>query len=72
MFDTVPATLNPNVTSWLTYDDSAEFPVAEMLEEFNPFDDFALVPTDGMETLPSAGKTVTLELTMDNLGDGAN
>jgi iron transport multicopper oxidase len=43
-----------------------------MLDEFDPFDDFALVPVDGLETLPDAGKTVTLELLMDNLGDGAN
>ena len=42
------------------------------MDEFAPFDDFDLVPTDGMELLPDADDTIELELTMENLGDGAN
>jgi iron transport multicopper oxidase len=42
------------------------------VDEFAPFDDFELVPIDGMELLPDADYTVELELTMENLGDGAN
>jgi iron transport multicopper oxidase len=72
LFDTVPDTLNPNSTSWLTYGDSTDFPVAAVLDEFVEFDDFTLVPVDGMETLPEPGQTVSLDLVMDNLGDGAN
>jgi iron transport multicopper oxidase len=72
LFDSIPDTLNPNVTSWLTYGDSTDFAVAADLDEFDPFDDFALVPVDKLETLPDATQTVSLDLAMDNLGDGAN
>jgi iron transport multicopper oxidase len=72
LFDVVPDTLNPNATGWLTYSDSTDFSVAIPLDEFVEFDDFTLVPVDGMETLPDPGQTVSLDLIMDNLGDGAN
>ncbi|MCJ1454539.1 hypothetical protein MMC28_004892 [Mycoblastus sanguinarius] len=42
LLDTVPATLNPNVTGWLIYDDTAEKPEPAILDNFDPFDDFSL------------------------------
>jgi iron transport multicopper oxidase len=72
LFDAVPDGLNPNITGWLTYDNKAEFPEAKMIDEFDPFDDFALVPVDKQELLGEPDQTVSLELLMDNLGDGAN
>ncbi|TKA66614.1 hypothetical protein B0A55_08152 [Friedmanniomyces simplex] len=72
LFDTVPATLNTNVTGWLVYDDSAPKTAAALLDDFTPFDDFTLRPQDGMEILGDADLTVTLDLSMNNLGDGAN
>lgn len=72
LFDTVPDTLNWNVTGWLVYDESASLPQASNVSSFAPYDDFDLVPTDQMERLPAADYTVTLDLSMNNLGDGAN
>lgn len=72
LFDTVPDTLNPNVTGWLVYDKTAELPTPALIDEFNPFDDFDLVPQDGVELYENVNQQVQLDLKMDNLGDGAN
>lgn len=42
------------------------------MDEFDAFDDFTLIPSDGLELLESVDHTITLEVAMDNLGDGAN
>lgn len=60
------------MTGWLTYNQSAENPAPAELTEFDPYDDFNLVPVDGLGLYPEADQTVTLDLTMNNLGDGAN
>ncbi|KAK5164454.1 uncharacterized protein LTR77_009660 [Saxophila tyrrhenica] len=72
LFDVVPPTLNPNVTGWLMYDASAPKPVASPIEAFHPFDDFSLVPEDGLELFDHVDYSFNLDLKMDNLGDGAN
>lgn len=72
LFDTVPDTLNPNVTGWLTYDASKPLPAAAMIDEFDPFDDFTLVPTDGERLFDHVDYSFNLDVKMDNLGDGAN
>ncbi|KAL9135531.1 MAG: hypothetical protein Q9175_003285 [Cornicularia normoerica] len=72
LFDTVPASLNPNGTGWLVYDDTAPLPTPALLDTFNEFDDFTLVPTDGEELLGPVDYSFNLDLKMDNLGDGAN
>lgn len=68
----LPEGRSANVTGWLVYDSTKPLPEATLLDEFAPFDDFGLVPVDGMELLPEADNTIELELTMENLGDGAN
>ena len=72
LFDVVPASLNPNVTGWLVYDQGDDLPPAATIDSFDPFDDFNLVPSDGEPLLPDPGQTVPLTMKMDNLGDGAN
>ncbi|KAF9885646.1 hypothetical protein FE257_012737 [Aspergillus nanangensis] len=72
LFDTLPPTLNYNVTGWLVYDDQNHNPAPSTVSEFDPYDDFQLVPVDGEKLLEEPDYTVTLDLTMDNLGDGAN
>ncbi|KAI9838075.1 MAG: hypothetical protein M1819_006230 [Sarea resinae] len=72
LFDTVPKTLDPNVTGWLVYDDKAELPKPALLEEFNPFDDFTLVPYDHEELYDHVDYSFNLDVKMDNLGDGIN
>lgn len=68
----MPDTLNPNVTGWLVYDASASMPAAQLLDEFDPFDDFTLVSQDGLDLYNTVDQTVTLDLMMNNLGDGAS
>lgn len=72
LFDSVPDTTNPNVTSWLVYDEKKELPAATLIDAFEPYDDFNLVPVDGMKLLGEADHTINLDMVMDNLGDGAN
>ncbi|KAL9074797.1 MAG: hypothetical protein Q9157_004263 [Trypethelium eluteriae] len=72
LFDTVPPTLNPNVTGWLVYNEQAENPTPALLDDFTPFDDFTLVPQDGLPLYDNVDYSITLHLEMNNLGDGAN
>ena len=64
LFDTIPSSLNWNVTGWLVYDESADLPAANTVDKFDPYDDFDLVPTDGEEALGTPDYIVTLDLTM--------
>ncbi|KAK5054017.1 hypothetical protein LTR84_001979 [Exophiala bonariae] len=72
LFDQIPDGLNPNVTSYLVYDASLPMPEPSEIEEFDPFDDMELVPTDGEELYTDPSLIVQLDVLMDNLGDGAN
>lgn len=64
--------MNSNVTGWLIYNDNAEKPAAALLDSFEPFDDYTLVPQDGLEIFTDVDYSFNLDLKMDNLGDGAN
>lgn len=68
----MPEGLNQNVTGWLMYNNDAPKPDPLLIDEFNPMDDFLLVPTDGERLLPDPDYSITLNVTMDNLLDGAN
>lgn len=72
MFDptSIPLDLNDKVTSWLVYDRTKPMPDAAMLDMYNPFDDFTLVPQDGMQLYDKVDQTITLNFQMANLGDG--
>lgn len=72
LFDTIPSTLNWNVTGWLVYDDTAGFPAMPNVSSFDPYDDFDLIPSDGEGALGTPDKIIILDLTMNNLADGAN
>lgn len=72
LFDAIPATLNPNVTGWLVYDKAAALPTPALVDSFDPFDDFTLVPYDRQALLDKVDYSFNLDLKMDNLGDGAN
>jgi iron transport multicopper oxidase len=65
--------LNPNVTGWLVYDDSKPKPEAKAIDSFDAqFDDFALVPYDKEALYSNVDQSITLDMKMDNLNDGAN
>ena len=68
----MPASLNTNVTSWLVTDKTKALPVPVPVDEFDPFDDFSLVPQDGEELYDDVDYSFTLKFHMGNLGDGAN
>ena len=70
-FDQVPDGLNPNVTSFLVYDADKPMPTPKLIDQFDPFDDMTLVPTDGEELFEDPDLVVQLVVLMDNLGDGA-
>ncbi|KAJ0125050.1 multicopper like protein [Diaporthe amygdali] len=72
LFDTLPDDLNWNVTGWLSYDSSKPLPDPALVDEFNEFDDFTLVPYDNQTILGAPDHQIELEVIMDNLGDGAN
>ena len=72
LFDIVPDTLNPNVTSYLIYDPAEPLPIPQYDTPLDPFDDFELVPVDGQKLFDDPDQLVLLNLKMDNLGDGAN
>lgn len=54
------------------YDDTKAKPAPALIDAFEPYDDFGLVPTDGEELWQNPSQSITLNLMMDNLGDGAN
>ncbi|KAI9809142.1 MAG: hypothetical protein M1825_002432 [Sarcosagium campestre] len=58
IFDAVPETLNPNVTGWLVYDKKNPLPEPTLLDEFEPFDDFELVPADHEELYKNPDQTI--------------
>lgn len=60
------------MTGWLVYDEAKERPVPATIDEFDPFDDFTLVPQDGEKLLENPDFSFSLDLKMGNLGDGAN
>ena len=73
LFDVVPDGLNPNVTGWLVYDDSKAKPEAKLIDSFDAqFDDFTLVPYDKESIYDNVDQSITLDMKMDNLNDGAN
>ncbi|KAF2715781.1 multicopper oxidase [Pleomassaria siparia CBS 279.74] len=72
LFDVVPDGLNPNVTGWLVYDDNMDLPEPKEIAEFEPFDDFTLVPDDQEGIYDHVDHSVELTMKMDNLDDGAN
>lgn len=72
LFDSVPEGLNPNVTGWLVYDSKKDKPAPKEVEAFEPYDDFKLVPYDKEALLDKVDHSITLDLKMDVLNDGAN
>ncbi|KAJ4989338.1 multicopper oxidase [Stagonosporopsis vannaccii] len=72
LFDAIPDDLNSNVTGWLVVDKNQEFLQPLEVDAFEPLDDFTLRPLDSLVALDAVDMTVTLDLKMDNLGDGAN
>ncbi|EGO03467.1 Fet3 ferroxidase [Serpula lacrymans var. lacrymans S7.3] len=71
MFDTVPATLNPNVTSYITYSSGAPKTDLGNVSTYDVINDMDLVPLTVIEQLPS-GSTIPLLVSFDTMDDGTN
>ncbi|KAF2438872.1 multicopper oxidase [Karstenula rhodostoma CBS 690.94] len=72
LFDDIPDDLNSNVTGWLVLDNAKELPTPSNVDTFEALDDMSLRPLDGSAALDKVDRTITLDMKMDNLGDGAN
>jgi len=72
LFDVVPDGLNPNVTSYLVYNKEASLPNATFVDEYKPFDDILLEPTDELALFEDPTLSYTIDVKMDNLKDGKN
>jgi uncharacterized cupredoxin-like copper-binding protein len=72
LFDKIPANLNWNVTGWLVYDETKALPEAALVDELDAFDDWTLVPYDNKTILAAPDQTISLDVVMNNLDDGAN
>jgi iron transport multicopper oxidase len=70
LFDTLPDDLNWNSTGWLVYDKSKALPDPAFVDDLDFFDDYTLIPFDKQPLLPDPDQTITLDVIMDNLGDG--
>lgn len=70
LFDKIPKGLNWNVTGWLVYDSAQPMPAPALVDQFNDFDDFALIPYDQKPLLPEPDQTITMDVVMNVLGDG--
>ncbi|KAK0706656.1 Cupredoxin [Lasiosphaeria miniovina] len=73
LFDKLPDDLNWNVTGWLTYDSTKPFPDPAVVDgDYEPFDDWTLVPWDNQTIYGEPDQSISLDVIMDNLDDGAN
>ncbi|KAG2148442.1 Fet3 protein [Suillus cothurnatus] len=71
MFDKVPSTLNPNITSSITYSTSANLTTLSPVSSYTTTNDSALVPVD---VSPAITPTTTLQLAFnfETMDDGTN
>lgn len=53
-------------------DSTRDLPPPAEVDEFDALDDLALRPLDNLSAFDKVDRTVTLDIKMDNLGDGAN
>ncbi|KIJ14567.1 Ferroxidase [Paxillus involutus ATCC 200175] len=71
MFDKVPSTLNPNITSSITYSPGQVVTDLSPIANYSSINDTALVPTIAIPQFPLS-KTVELQVAFDTMNDGTN
>jgi len=71
MFDKVPSTLVPNITSSVTYNSSAPLAPAQTVDAYHPVDDMSLVPVQVISQ-PPRGTAVELLAAFATMDDGTN
>ncbi|KAI6021056.1 Fet3 ferroxidase [Pisolithus marmoratus] len=71
MFDTVPSTLQMNITSSITYSGGQNITDLGTVSEYPDFNDTVLVPS-AVVPQPPVTKTINLEFLFDTMNDGTN
>lgn len=72
MLDLIPKDLILNSTNYIVYDEEAELPGEYFVDELDFFDDFDLKPLSKEKLLDEADHVITIDVAMDNLGNGVN
>ncbi|RCK57686.1 Iron transport multicopper oxidase FET3 [Candida viswanathii] len=73
MLDTVPHDLQVNGTNYIVYNEDADLPGENYVDSIDEFlDDFYLKPLSNTTLYDDPDYTITVDLKMDNLGDGIN
>lgn len=73
MLDVIPKDLQLNSTNSIQYTDDDAMPEEYFVDSLDDIlDDFFLVPIDRQPLLDDADHTITIDVKMDNLGDGVN
>lgn len=72
MLDVIPDDLILNSTNYIVYDESAEMPEEYFVDELDFLDDFYLKPVSKEKLLDEADHAITIDVVMDNLGNGVN
>ncbi|KAK6458331.1 iron transport multicopper oxidase FET3 precursor [Scheffersomyces xylosifermentans] len=73
MLDVTPPDLILNSTNYIVYDENNEKPGEYFVDSIHDYlDDFYLVPLNKERLLDDADHVVTIDVAMDNLGDGIN
>ena len=73
MLDVIPGDLELNGTNYIVYNEDADLPEPYLLDSIDDFFDyFWLKPLSKEKLLDDADYTITLEVQMDNLGNGVN
>ena len=73
MLDVIPDELELNGTNYIEYNSKADKPEPYLLDSIDDyFDDFYLKPLSKEKLLDDADYTITVDVQMDNLGNGVN
>lgn len=72
MLDTIPSDLLLNSTNYIVYNEEAEYPDQYYVDELDFLDDFYLKPVSNTTLLDEADHAITIDVAMDNLGNGVN
>lgn len=72
MLDVIPKDLILNSTNYIIYDEEADKPDEYMVDELDFFDDFYLTPLNKEKLYDEADHVVTVDVVMNNLGNGVN
>ncbi|KAL6454027.1 FET3 Iron transport multicopper oxidase FET3 [Candida maltosa Xu316] len=73
MLDVIPDELELNGTNYIQYNEDADLPEPYLLDSIDDFfDDFYLKPLSNTTLFDDADYTITVDVQMDNLGNGVN